>query len=1619
MKKHLVLLLLLPTFAISQTKTWTLTTASEFSRGTLNNTTITNLSGGEVQLPPPFIRQGIDSLDSTIPQFVDYDDAGNYATAWISNGRVYVQKFDANGKPITVATIADDNGGLFQGDRVGIALMNTGEFVVGWRANIPQYADNVRYVQFFDANGSKIGTNQRVFALSNGTMSIPLPIADRTNQRYVFLSSEVISFPNNFHLYAALFSTAGARLRDSIDLVPSGGTTHQYLPSGVMRNGKLVVAWGGENTGYGPGNIYAALYDSNCVPITTPMQLAEGCTSPAVALDDKADVCVAWVWNSNITSSTSPPGQIYGQVLDPSMRKIGGVVQLSTLLSSLSVGSVQSTQTAYRNGVFRVAYQVTSSNGPPPLQWVSYWKLGSVLNGTYLSPVFDAGNSQSQFQQLGWTASTASDTHILFRLRSSSTIDGIQSAQWMGPASTSDYYSTADGQATNPQLNHCRYLQAEAFLESSALGDSPTLYDFTVTFGSGDAEAPLRPANATARSEHRRITLRWAPSISPDVMNYAIYRTVDHDPSNHTLIARVDAGTSSYTDSAVVYDSTYFYEVAAIDSSWNQSPSAQSESLSPRTMLVFVSSSGSQQGDGTAGKPFSQIQDAINFAGKGDTVFVLPGEYNGAITLKDDIAFIGSGAMTTTFISPVASHGIVTGNNNLIKGFTLLTGAGIRCAGNNVTIAENIFKHQGGGFDVAVWAVSQVNTVVVKNIILGYAMGMQSVKTLPTSSAQTTIRNNIMRCSITGVQSVGSDVSSINNSFIIEGSSATGISGDGNLKILNNCFAAIPAEGSYHRSISVNPWGATAQIQYNNRWNTNSDNPDTVDATNIRVDPQFKNLSKGDLHLQPASACRNAGNPSAQYNDPDGSRNDIGAYGGPDPLPDYLTFALPTDISLNSVSGFPGDTVTTGISLSNAAGLKRGTFEIHFDHGTASFNTATVTDVAQGFSVQTGPLSADRLLVSLSGPAEISSGNGSVVNLRFVLNTGITTDRQTAIEFGAVSLSDGDENQIAVSSVMNASCVVRARTSHAGKVFVDGSYTGTSDGTIMHPWPKVQQGVVNANPGDTVVVAAGIYTGPVTMRSKVYVMGLGANVTTIEFPNDPMLFPQTVVSFKNVDSTGIEGFTLVNYVPIGLVADISASNVTMTRNKIDQSGMAMDAVMAHDNSHVTIQDNYFVESQYGGLHMISISASDAVISRNVFSPSEATELLWLNSAGHTVVRNNRFYFSAERMVGVSGYTTKHIVVANNLFCGTTTNGFGVKLYNADSALVVNNVFDHVKDGIDENSGTQEIYNNVFCGNDVAANLQSSTKHQYNLFSNNRLKFGGGQQDPSEIPADPLFVDQSHGNYKLSPASPAINAGFPSSAWNDVDGTRGDIGIFGGPYADMTMFASLNSRLRIANVSGVAGDTIIVPISAMGISGISGLKVLLTFDADRLSLLEAHTTALTQDFVLNRKNVGNSLVELTLQGSRTLVIDSGAVITLAFVAAQHATGCAALKFQTIQLYGANTLATEGVAFENGAVTLGPDAVGPGAKIPRGFALYQNFPNPFNPSTTIRYDLPVRADVQLKIFDILGRELLVRRIAMQPAGTHEIRLDVSTLSSGTYFYQLRAGTFVQTKKMLILK
>lgn len=87
--------------------------------------------------------------------------------------------------------------------------------------------------------------------------------------------------------------------------------------------------------------------------------------------------------------------------------------------------------------------------------------------------------------------------------------------------------------------------------------------------------------------------------------------------------------------------------------------------------------------------------------------------------------------------------------------------------------------------------------------------------------------------------------------------------------------------------------------------------------------------------------------------------------------------------------------------------------------------------------------------------------------------------------------------------------------------------------------------------------------------------------------------------------------------------------------------------------------------------------------------------------------------------------------------------------------------------------------------------------------------------------------------------------------------------------------------------------------------------------------------------------------------------------------------------------------------------------------QSFALHQNYPNPFNPATVIPYELPVGTLVSLKVYTVLGVEVTTLVEGHIQAGVHEVRFDGSALAGGVYFYQLKASSFVQTKKLVLLK
>jgi hypothetical protein len=86
---------------------------------------------------------------------------------------------------------------------------------------------------------------------------------------------------------------------------------------------------------------------------------------------------------------------------------------------------------------------------------------------------------------------------------------------------------------------------------------------------------------------------------------------------------------------------------------------------------------------------------------------------------------------------------------------------------------------------------------------------------------------------------------------------------------------------------------------------------------------------------------------------------------------------------------------------------------------------------------------------------------------------------------------------------------------------------------------------------------------------------------------------------------------------------------------------------------------------------------------------------------------------------------------------------------------------------------------------------------------------------------------------------------------------------------------------------------------------------------------------------------------------------------------------------------------------------------------GYRLLQNYPNPFNPTTTIRYELPQQSNVKIVVYDLMGREVALLVNGAKAAGSYTVQFNASQLASGIYFYKLNAGSFVSTKKLVLMK
>lgn len=126
-----------------------------------------------------------------------------------------------------------------------------------------------------------------------------------------------------------------------------------------------------------------------------------------------------------------------------------------------------------------------------------------------------------------------------------------------------------------------------------------------------------------------------------------------------------------------------------------------------------------------------------------------------------------------------------------------------------------------------------------------------------------------------------------------------------------------------------------------------------------------------------------------------------------------------------------------------------------------------------------------------------------------------------------------------------------------------------------------------------------------------------------------------------------------------------------------------------------------------------------------------------------------------------------------------------------------------------------------------------------------------------------------------------------------------------------------------------------------------------------------------------------------------------------------------KMDEFRLYNRALTQAEITATWNTELPVTVSTVEPVVNVPDKFYLSQNYPNPFNPTTTIKFGLKKDALVEMKVFDVTGREVVTLINAQYRAGSHSIEFNGANLSSGVYFYRLTAGEFREIKKMVLIK
>ena len=589
----------------------------------------------------------------------------------------------------------------------------------------------------------------------------------------------------------------------------------------------------------------------------------------------------------------------------------------------------------------------------------------------------------------------------------------------------------------------------------------------------------------------------------------------------------------------------------------------------------------------------------------------------------------------------------------------------------------------------------------------------------------------------------------------------------------------------------------------------------------------------------------------------------------------------------------------------------------------------------------------------------------------------------------------------------------------ANEYYVSTSGNNSNAGTRNQPWRTIQYAVDQTVPGDIVFVEDGVYPENVVLTRS------GT--------------PQAYITLRSVNKWGAKIEIQGSFQSDGIKA--AANYLIIDGFEIYDPNLSFNShgngITVYNNHHVQILNNRIYDCGGSGIQLAHFDhvlvENNEVFNNAKYNPVQSSGISLYqaravdNAPGyHIIVRNNRsygninlvlsgnpigttdgngilvddFHSTSDPSYGIYPHRT---LIENNL--SYDNGGKGVQVFQSDHVDLFNNTAYHNNHDT-QNTGTWRAELSVIYSNDTVwrnnigvANPGSGVlewnrailiAESENMVWDNNITYSGTPGDISVnfsntsvnendlsnnlLGVDPLFANAGRRNFALNLNSPAINAGSDQ----------------------IISFIDINYQPRPAGS---------VDIGAFEFDE-SDLPVELTaFDA----VTSASDVLLTWETASELNNAG-FYIEMQYQGATFVPIafieghgTTQSPRSYAYTLSNRPTGAYVFRLKQIDFDG--TFAYSPTA----SVSLNPSA----------FVLNQSYPNPFNPQTRIEYTVPVASAVHLDVYNLLGEKIQTLVQENQAPGTYSVLFDAGELPNGTYVYRLTAGTFEESKTMVLLR